>query len=103
MSGATLTDMRNVKPTGEADEEFLALMADFLRQHGMEDRWGAALLHGHHGIGADEVFLELPGEGRSLVTTPVRRDKVPADAVTTIWDLSGPDPVAVSQCGGPYF
>lgn len=69
-----LLDIRDVPELTADDVAFLDELSRIVQERGMDDRFGFQLVHGHHGLGDDEVFVERPGEGdRKMVLLPEPR------------------------------
>lgn len=58
MQWGSVKDIDDTAPVGINDFVCLAEIRDTLKKHGMQNRFGVALLHSHLGIQDGEAFLE---------------------------------------------
>jgi hypothetical protein len=72
---ASLPDLTEIEPLGEADRTCLEELRAVLERHGNLDRFGVTLLHDHFAIAPDERMMETCDlETRTLTITPERID-----------------------------
>jgi hypothetical protein len=64
-------------------------VGQLLKRHGVEQKYGLALLHKHFDLAGDEVLMEYTDiENRTLITRPAPLSEVSAgNAVETVWSL----------------
>jgi hypothetical protein len=62
---------------------------EVLKRHGVEKKYGLALLHKHFDLADGEVLMEYTDiENRTLITKPTPRSEASAgNAVETVWSL----------------
>jgi hypothetical protein len=82
---------RSVKEDSRLDE-FLNASARLFASHGMEKRFGVALLHRHCDCNAMEYMIEYPevidGE-HALITSPMAAEPHQENAVPAVWSILG--------------
>lgn len=96
LSFADLPDIDNVAPLGDSDQQCLSEIAAVLRRHGLESRFGVALLHTHFEVGADEVLVESVDVAQRTLTTTPRPRSDSRSAIETLWRFDSP--TAARQC-----
>jgi hypothetical protein len=91
-------DIDNAGRRVEADAKMFAEVAAVLKKHGLEHKYGIALLHKHFDLGEDEMLVEFTDiENRTLTSKPVRIGSIPTEnLVETNWCLDAD--TAVSIC-----
>ena len=94
-----LRDIDDTAPVSESDYDCLADLRDVLKQHGMLDRFGVALLHTHFDLQPDEIWLEESDDtGRMLITRPVKNSEAGEGNVGTVWHLRDGEIEAAKWC-----
>jgi hypothetical protein len=73
----------------DSESGLFSEVRDLLKKHGVEKKYGLALLHKHFDLADDEVLVEYTDvESRTLTTKPARRcETSDGDAVETVWSL----------------
>lgn len=98
MQWAKLKDIHEVEPINDGDLDCLAEVRRVLKAHGMQDRFGVALLHKHFDMAADEVLVEETDvEGRVLTIKPVKESGAGKN-IQTIWKLTDGEHRAMLGC-----
>lgn len=88
---ANLNDIDDVEPIGAADVSCISEVYEVLRRHGLEERFGLALLHKHFDLNDDEVLVETTDKiGRRLTIEPVVRSEA-GKLIETIWSITKDD------------
>jgi hypothetical protein len=74
----------------DSEAELFREIRELLKRHGVEQKYGLALLHKHFDLADDEVLMEYADvENRTLTTRPAPRSDVSAvNAVETMWSLA---------------
>jgi hypothetical protein len=68
-----LTDVQEVKPLNEKDQQLFNELYEVLNRHGALKRFGITLLHQHFEVADDEVLLEQTDRrNRRQVITPIK-------------------------------
>jgi hypothetical protein len=84
-----LTDIHKVEHRLDSETSVFDEVLAVLKRHGVEKKYGLALLHKHFDLVEDEVLMEYTDlENRTLTTKPVRRSEAAAgNAIETVWSL----------------
>ncbi len=83
-----LKDIDEVTPVGEMDVPCLAEVREVLKRHGMQERFGVALLHKHFDLEPGEMLVEQTDKAaRTLTISAVSPTEAPA-TVGTIFRLN---------------
>jgi hypothetical protein len=84
-----LTAIGQTEPRLDSEAGLFGEIRELLKRHGVEKKYGLALLHKHFDLAADEVLMEYTDiENRTLITRPAPRSAVSAvNAVETVWSL----------------
>jgi hypothetical protein len=85
-----LPDIHSVQRRQESEAAAFAEIRAVLERHGLQHKYGLALLHKHFDLAADEVMAEFTDfDCRILTSRSVKRgDPTLANAVETQWSLS---------------
>jgi hypothetical protein len=77
----------------DSEAQLFGEIRELLKKHGVEKKYGLALLHKHFDLADDEVLMEYTDlESRTLITKPTPRSKASAvNAVETVWSLESGD------------
>lgn len=98
MQYARLKDIDEVEPLGADDYQCLGEVRDVLNKHGMQERFGVALLHKHFDLADGETMLEVTDKAaRVLTIKPVPVGEA-GNSVETIWALLDGGPEAMMGC-----
>ena len=86
-----LTDINDVERRLESEAGLFAEVKEVLRRHGVEKKYGLALLHKHFDLADDEVLMEYTDvENRTLVSKATKRSDISiVSAIETVWSLDG--------------
>jgi hypothetical protein len=84
-----LTDIHQVTRRLDSEAAMFDEVRDVLKRHGVEKKYGLALLHKHFDLAEDEVLMEYTDlENRTLTMKPARRSEAMAgNAIETLWSL----------------
>lgn len=89
-----LQDIDDIEPLNDGDTSCLLAVRQVLKEFGMQDRWGVALLHSHFKMEPDEIMLEFADKGSRTLTTTAVKESEAGQKVGTIWQLNdGPQPL----------
>ena len=95
---ANLRDIHDVRPLNDDDFDCLTAVRDVLKQYGMQERFGVALLHKHFDMSPDEILLEET----DVINRVLRIQPIPATTagpnIQTIWMLLDGGPAAMMGC-----
>jgi len=95
---ANLKDIHEVDPINDGDLDCLAEILDVLKKHGLQERFGVALLHKHFDMDPDEILVEQTNvEDRVLTISPVKASTA-GNTIQTIWMLRDGGPEAMLGC-----
>lgn len=98
MQWARLRDIDDVEPLNPGDYDCLAEIRDVLKRHGMQERFGVALLHKHFDLADGETMMEVTDKtSRVLTIRPVKEGAV-GESVETIWMLRDGDFESMRAC-----
>lgn len=90
-----LKDIDDIAPVNDSDFGCLSEVRDVLQRHGMQDRFGVALLHKHFDLEPGEMLVEQTDkENRTLVISAVTPENAPS-TVGTIFRLNDGTSVTV--------
>lgn len=95
---ASIADADDVRPIGEHDADCLAAIRDVLKKHGMQDRFGIALLHKHFEMSSDEILLEQNDVENRTLTIHVVKANDELEAVGTIYRFNVTEMSPVMGC-----
>lgn len=100
MQWGRVRDIDATEPVGVDDFQCLVEIRDVLKKHGMQDRFGVALLHSHLDIRENEAFLEeCDSKNRVLHLRPVPLEVASSGAnIGTIFHLNDNEPNTMSWC-----
>jgi hypothetical protein len=83
-----LTAIGRVEPRLDSEADLFGEIRELLKRHGVEKKYGLALLHKHFDLADDEVLMEYTDiKNRTLITKPAPRSEVSGNAVETVWSL----------------
>jgi hypothetical protein len=84
-----LTGIDRVERRLDSEAGLFHEVREVLKRHGVERKYGLALLHKHFDLADDEVLMEYTDiENRMLVTKPAPRSEASGgNAVETVWSL----------------
>ena len=96
---AEFNDIDDVEPLNEEDADCLKEIRDVLKKHGMDQRFGVALLHKHFDLEDDEIMLETSDhDARKLVLEPTKVSDAGNNNVGTIFALRDGEFEVMSHC-----
>ncbi len=84
-----LTAIDQVERRLDREAALFGEIREVLKRHGVERKYGLALLHKHFDLAEGEVLVEYAdAESRTLITKPAPRSAISAGgAVETVWSL----------------
>ncbi|UDF03740.1 hypothetical protein [Asticcacaulis sp. AND118] len=90
MDWATLSDIEDVAPLNEADNNCIQEIYNVLKKHNRQDRFGLTLIHKHFDLAEDEIMVEYSNPvTRTLTIKPEKTSNdLLAKSVQTSWALN---------------
>jgi hypothetical protein len=84
-----LTGIEKVERRLDSEASLFGEIRELLKRHGVEKKYGLALLHKHFDLADDEVLVEYTDiESRTLIIRPTPRSEASAaNVVETVWSL----------------
>lgn len=84
-----LNNINDVERRLESEAGFFTEVRELLKRHGLEKKYGLALLHKHFDLDDDEVLMEYTDlENRMLVSKATKRTEISfVNAIETVWSL----------------